>query len=56
LALHLEPRHNCGGIHASFDDLDRHLPPNRERLFRQPYVAHRTLSDALEKAIRTEVG
>jgi hypothetical protein len=55
LPLLLETRDDLTGVHAHFDDLQRHAPPHRLLLLGHPHRAEAALADFLEQFVWTNL-
>ena len=54
LALSLEARHDLSRVHPGLDDLHGHLTTHGMELLGEPYLAHASLTEALQQAIRPD--
>ncbi len=54
LALGLEPRHHLLGVHAQFDDFQRHTPSHGLGLLRDIDHAAAAFADALQQFVAPE--
>ena len=54
LALGLEAGDHLGGVHAQFDDLERHLPPYRLVLLGEVNDPHAAFAELAKDAVRAD--